>query len=171
MRASIWRLEYGLLYQFYHENTPSTRAWKFGATHYLSYNVTRNWNITALSRYCFNPKTVNLTVHLKLNTLNPIVFFRPQEYSLGSSDNVLLGIQTSYRIKQHTIYGQLLLDEFVLKEIRSRSQWWANKYGVQLGVKGKIRKWAYRVEGKPDATLYVFRTSTMDKMEATKVYL
>ena len=147
MRASIWRLEYGLLYQFYHENTPTARAWKFGATHYLSYNVTRNWNITAFESVLFQPKDGQFNRAFEVEYLNPIVFFRPQEYSLGSSDNVLLGIQTSYRIKQHTIYGQLLLDEFVLKEIRSRSQWWANKYGAQLGVKGKIRKWTYRVEG------------------------
>ena len=147
MRASIWRLEYGLLYQFYHENTPTNRAWKFGATHYLSYNVTRNWNITAFESVLFQPKDGQFNRAFEVEYLNPIVFFRPQEYSLGSSDNVLLGIQTSYRIKQHTLYGQLLLDEFVLKEIRSRSQWWANKYGAQLGVKGKIRKWTYSVEG------------------------
>lgn len=147
MRTSIWRLEYGLLYQFYHENTPTARAWKFGATHFLSYNVTRNWNITAFESVLFQPKDGQFNRAFEIEYLNPIVFFRPQEYSLGSSDNVILGIQTSYKIKQHTLYGQLLLDEFVLKEIRERSKWWANKFGAQLGVKGKVGKLTYRLEG------------------------
>lgn len=147
MRAGIWRFEYGLLYQFYHENTPTARAWKFGATHFLSYNVTPNWNITAFESVLFQPKDGQFNRAFEIEYLNPLVFFRPQEYSLGSSDNVILGLQTSYRIKKHTLYGQLLLDEFVLKEIRSRSRWWANKYGAQLGVKGKVGKLGYRLEG------------------------
>src|SRR5690554_5741597 len=35
------------------------------------------------------------------------------------------------------IYGQLAIDDFVLKELTSRSRWWANKYSGQIGLKGK----------------------------------
>jgi hypothetical protein len=71
------------------------------------------------------------------NYLNPIIFFRPVEYSIGSSDNALLGASLKYVFKQKWVaYGQLLLDEFFLKEIRARNKWWANKYGIQLGIKG-----------------------------------
>jgi hypothetical protein len=33
------------------------------------------------------------------------------------------------------VYGQLLLDEFKLSEIKANDGWWANKYGFQLGAK------------------------------------
>lgn len=148
MRVNIWRLEYGLLYQVFNENNSLTknRLWKFAATHYLSYNVTKNWNIGFIEAVFFQPKDGSFNRSFEVEYLNPLVFFRPQEYSLGSSDNVVLGLQTAYSHHSHTVYGQLLLDEFVLKEIRGRSRWWANKYGVQFGVKGKIRKMNYRVE-------------------------
>jgi hypothetical protein len=38
-------------------------------------------------------------------------------------------------MKKWKLYGQLALDEFFLKEIRSRSGWWANKQGWQLGFR------------------------------------
>jgi hypothetical protein len=34
-----------------------------------------------------------------------------------------------------SLYGQLVLDEFYLKEIRAGNGWWANKFGGQLGMK------------------------------------
>ena len=37
--------------------------------------------------------------------------------------------------KRFQLYGQLLLDEFFLKEVRAGNGWWANKFGVQMGGK------------------------------------
>jgi hypothetical protein len=147
MRATVWRLEYGLLYQLFHENAGGTRRFKFGATHYLSYNITKKWNVGVFETVFFQPKDGPFNRAVEVEYLNPLVFFRPQEYSLGSSDNVLIAFQTSYTLRTHVLYGQLLLDEFVLKEIRGRSKWWANKYGVQIGIKGKPLHFpAYRIE-------------------------
>ncbi len=147
MRVNFWRLEYGLLYQFNHENVGSSQLWKFNALHYLSYNVTHDFNITLVEQVLFQPKDGSFNRGFEIEYLNPIVFFRPQEYSLGSSDNVLLGLNTSYKLKDHVIYGQVSLDEFVIDEIRKRSKWWANKYGAQLGIKGKFKGLKYIVEG------------------------
>ena len=80
--------------------------------------------------------------------LNPFVLYRPQEYSMGSSDNVIIGASLNAKIKNTTVYSQVVLDEFLLSEIRARSGWWANKFGAQLGVMGRISdKLSYRVEG------------------------
>lgn len=149
MRVTAWKLEYGLLYQFFHEHEPTNRMWKFGTTHYLSFNATRRWNISLFETVLFQPTDSSYNRGFELEYLNPIVFFRPQEYSLGSSDNVLLALHTSYRFSPMlNVYGQLSLDEFVLSEIRARSRWWANKYGAQLGFKGHIdREHVYRIEG------------------------
>jgi len=37
--------------------------------------------------------------------------------------------------KQGMIYGQLMLDEFHLKEIKNGKQWWGNKDAIQIGGK------------------------------------
>lgn len=147
MRVNFWRLEYGLLYQFNHENTANSQMWKFNVLHYLSYNITHNFNVTLIEQVLFQPKDGTFNRGFEIEYLNPIVFFRPQEYSLGSTDNVLLGLNTSYKLKQHVIYGQVSLDEFVIDEIRKRSKWWANKYGAQLGIKGTFKGLKYIVEG------------------------
>ena len=148
MRVNFWHLEYGLIYQFNHENVPDTSAiWKFNAMHYLSYNITKRFNITLLEQVLFQPKDGAFNRGFELEYLNPIVFFRPQEYSLGSTDNVILALNTSYRLENHLIYGQFCIDEFVIDEIRNKSKWWANKYGGQLGIKGSLKTLKYVLEG------------------------
>lgn len=147
MRVNFWRLEYGLMYQFLNELDSTDRIWKFNASHYLSWNATKNWNISFYETVLFQPSDGAYKRGFEVEYLNPIVFFRPQEYSVGSSDNVLLAFHSSYKIRQHKVYFQLSLDEFFLQEIRNRSKWWANKYGAQLGVKGHFKRFNYRVEG------------------------
>ena len=71
-----------------------------------------------------------------VNYLNPIIFFRPIEYNIGSSDNSFFGVNLKATIfKRHILYSQLILDEFLLEEIRNNNGWWANKYGFQFGYK------------------------------------
>lgn len=150
-RVNFWNLEYGLLYQFLHENNyiRKTLDWKYNTTHYLSMNIGSNFNIMLLESVFFQSKDSTYRRGYEVEYLNPFVFFRPQEYSLGSTDNVLLALQSSYYFsrKKHCVYFQLPLDEFVLGEIKKRSKWWANKYGVQLGIKGQFKRWSYQFEG------------------------
>ncbi len=68
--------------------------------------------------------------------INPIQFYRPVEYSIGSSDNSLLGFDFSLKIKEKWIlYSQFMLDEFLLREISAGDGWWANKFAIQVGLK------------------------------------
>jgi hypothetical protein len=61
---------------------------------------------------------------------------------------VVIGLSLKASFKNMTVYSQVVLDEFLLSEIRARSGWWANKFGLQLGVQGKISdNLNYRVEG------------------------
>jgi len=50
---------------------------------------------------------------------------------------MLLPVLILKQIVAHTaqVYGQLLLDEFVLAQIKKKTGYWANKYAVQLGAK------------------------------------
>ena len=105
---------------------------KFLALHHLSLDVTPNFNIGLFeSEIAGGPNR-----HLELQYLNPIIFYRAIEQQVGSADNALLGLDFKWNIK-HTaqLYGQLILDEFKLSEIRSGNGWWANKQAFQLGGK------------------------------------
>jgi hypothetical protein len=150
IRARFWHVEYTMLYQFMNENYKSTKAQKFAASHYLSWNVTKKINLGIFETVIFQPKDTLLYRGFDVEYLNPVVFFRPQEYAIGSSDNVLLGASFSIKHKKQTLYGQLIVDEFLLSEIRAKSGWWANKYGGLLGIKGYLKlrneKFFYRVE-------------------------
>lgn len=151
IRANFWKLEYGLMYQFFHENNLTKRRldWKYNTTHYLSWNATSNFNVTFFESVMFQGKDSTYKRGYEVEYLNPFVFFRPQEYSLGSTDNMMMALQTSYYFaqKKHAVYMQFSLDEFALKAIVKRTKWWANKYGFQLGMKGVFGRWNYRIEG------------------------
>jgi hypothetical protein len=151
IRARFWHIEYLVMYQFFSENYKLKQQSKYGAMHYLSWNVTKWLNVGVFETVVFQPKDTLLNRGYELEYLNPVIFYRPQEYAIGSSDNVLLGLSLSAKWKQHTFYGQLILDEFLLSEIKARSGWWANKYGAQLGIKGRFKlkkeKFFYRIEG------------------------
>ncbi len=150
IRANFWRLEYTVLYQFFREKFGSNYRSKYGASHHISLNATKWLNIGIFESVIFRPKDTLLNRGYDAEYLNPVIFYRPQEYSLGSSDNVLLGISADVHWKENTIYSQLILDEFSLSEIRAKTGWWANKFGIQLGYKShlhsRIGNLFYRIE-------------------------
>ena len=146
----FWRLEYSILYQFLREKNSNKWEGKFASSHHISFNVAKWLNIGVFESVVFQPKDTLLNRGFDAEYLNPFVMYRPQEYSLGSSDNVLLGFELNAFYKQHTFYSQFILDEFFLAEIRAHSKWWANKFGGQFGVKGRFSKgnnrFFYRLE-------------------------
>jgi hypothetical protein len=74
--------------------------------------------------------------HFDFQYLNPIIFLRHIEGTIGSPDNAMAGIDFKanafHRIQ---FYGQFLLDEFILKQITKNNGYWANKWGLQAGIK------------------------------------
>ena len=149
IRAKFWQIEYSVLYQFLREQDNDKWEGKFAASHHISLNLTEWLNFALFESVIFQPKDTLLNRGFDAEYLNPLILYRPQEYSLGSSDNVLIGFEMSARWKEHTLYSQFVLDEFFLAEIKAKNGWWANKYGGQLGVKGKFgvkNKWFYRLE-------------------------
>ncbi|MCO5258965.1 MAG: hypothetical protein M9916_02360 [Crocinitomicaceae bacterium] len=150
IKAKFWRMEYTLLYQFMREH--SSKGWKskFATSHNISLNVTKWLNFGVFETVLFQPKDTLLNRGYEAEYLNPLVFFRPQEYSLGSADNILMGISMNANYKGHMFYAQFVLDEFSLSEIRKNPTWWANKYGGQFGFKGRfntsIGAFFYRAE-------------------------
>jgi hypothetical protein len=135
-RLNFWRVEYLMLYQFLSENNVlNQRVNKYATSHYLSFNANSWLQIGVFESVVFSPKDTLLNRGFEPEYLNPMIFFRPQEYQLGSSDNSLIGVDAKIKIQSFTLYGQLMLDEFNLADIKGRTRWWANKYAVQMGIK------------------------------------
>ena len=119
---------------------------KFTATHYLDWRATKWLSIGLFETIIWGAEEGNYTRGFDVNYANPFIFYRPVEFSVGSSDNALVGANLKATIsKNHVLYSQLLFDEFLLAELRAdvnqwrnpndsiRSGWWANKYGIQIG--------------------------------------
>jgi hypothetical protein len=105
-------------------------------THYLSWNATKWLNLNFFEAIVSNPVDSMGVSYFNINYLNPVIFFRPTEFSGGSADNALLGLGGKIKLwKKYHFYSQVIIDEFVLSELRSGNDWWGNKYGIQAGLK------------------------------------
>jgi len=106
---------------------------KYLAMHHLSYNVTDNFNLGLYEMVVIGDSTRN---SFDVNYLNPIIFYRALEHQGGSSENALVAFDARWNIfKRISLYGQLTLDEFKIKELVSQSGWWGNKFGGQGVIK------------------------------------
>jgi len=139
IRMRFWRLEYTILYQFLREEFNNKWEGKFASSHHLSVNAAKWLNFGVFETVIFQPKDTLINRGFDAEYLNPFIMYRPQEYSLGSSDNVLLGVELNAFWKGHTLYTQFIFDEFSIAEIRAKTGWWANKYAGQVGVKGHFK--------------------------------
>lgn len=102
---------------------------KYFANHYLAFHASKRLEIGLFETVVFSRPD-----HFDFQYLNPIIFYRTVEQFIGSPDNVLVGLNASYQFRHNVkMYGQFILDEFKLSNIGD--QWWANKYGIQLGLK------------------------------------
>ena len=96
-----------------------------------TFNITNNFSIGLYEAVIFSRNN-----DFELRYLNPIILYRTVEQGLNSSDNVLIGLDGKWNVlHRFQLYGQLMLDEFRLSEIFSSRGWWANKYGIQAGLK------------------------------------
>lgn len=109
---------------------------KWGVFNYLDWNVSKKVSVGLFEAVIWQDSDSSGKRGFDASYLNPIVFLRPVEFSVGSPDNALMGLNLKYApSKNSTFYGQFILDEFVFKEITHRTGWWANKYGGQLGFR------------------------------------
>ncbi len=141
INTNIWRLQYSVWYTWMCDATnangiKSNYTNKFSISHYLSYNILKELNIGVFENVIWRGTDSNQVRTFDINYLNPIIFLRPVEYSLGSSDNAFIGVTVNGKLfKTLKLYAQLGLDEFFLKEIRANRGWWANKQAWQFGAK------------------------------------
>lgn len=135
INTRIWKLNYQNIFMelmpSFEKRGDTLLDRKYAAMHHLSMNVTKWLNIGLFEGVVFGRKN-----RFDFQYLNPIIFYRHIEGSLGSRDNAVAGIDFKANVAHRAqVYGQLLLDEFILSEIKSNRGFWANKWGLQAGVK------------------------------------
>lgn len=138
MRSSLWKFEFVNIYQFFRERD-FNNDWvpKYASSHYLNFQATERFQFGVFESVIFQPTDTLLKRGYEWEYLNPFLFYRPAEYKIGSQDKVVIGTHFSYNLDFLMIYGQFVLDEFLLNELVNRTRWWGNKYAGQFGFKGK----------------------------------
>jgi len=152
INTKIWKIKYSNLFSshqdiFNNEGSPSSYAKKYTVTHFLDWQATKWLTVGLFESIIWQAKENGYTRGFDVNYLNPVIFYRPVEFSVGSSDNAVVGVNLKAKIKKkYIVYSQLVFDEFLLSEIRAdlnqwrnpnediQSGWWANKYGLQFGL-------------------------------------
>ncbi len=139
INTNVWKLNYQNIFaQMTAQvlNADGLRPKKYLAKHHLSLNVSKNFNLGVFETVVFGQRDTLTNNSFDLNYLNPIIFYRLVEQQLGSPDNVLLGADLKWNFaRSFSLYGQFILDEFLIREIRANRGWWANKYAGQIGLK------------------------------------
>ncbi|HOE03612.1 MAG TPA: hypothetical protein PLZ52_00210 [Bacteroidales bacterium] len=146
----VWHIKYQFMVaQLKDINVPEASSWgdftsKYAYIHYLDWQITHWLNIGGFEAVISGPQHGFDPAYL-----NPVIFYRPVEFSLGSVDNALLGVNAKIRITQrHQLYAQLLLDDFNVKQFAGDIKHWihpddnsiqwgffGNKYAWQAGFK------------------------------------
>jgi len=135
-QVRVWRLQYTWLLTQMNGNFVATGNQviprKHLAFHHVSLNLGRHFNLGLFESVVFGDENGGFD----LNYANPLIFYRSIEQQSGSSGNALLGADFKWNFLRHfSLYGQLMLDEFLLSEIRAGRGWWANKQAGQIGLK------------------------------------
>ena len=134
LNTKIWKLNYQNIFMElmpqYTKNGDSLLDRKYAAMHHLSINLTKWLNIGLFEGIIFGRKN-----HFDFQYLNPIIFYRHIEGTVGSPDNALAGFDFKANIAHRLqFYGQVLLDELIVSKLKNKG-YWANKYGIQVGGK------------------------------------
>lgn len=104
---------------------------KYAAMHHLSFNAARWLNLGLFEAVIFGRKN-----DFDFSYLNPIIFLRTAEKQNNSADNGFVGFDFKANLlKRAQLYGQIIFDELLIKELTAGNGWWGNKFGVQLGAK------------------------------------
>jgi hypothetical protein len=138
--TTAWHIRYTNLFALMDDirgsgGDPGRYRTKFTSMHYLSWNIAKRVNAGIFEAIVWQDNDPSYPRGFDLSYVNPVIFYRPVEYGLGSPDNALLGFALNVKPgKRSLLYSQVILDEFLLQNVRAGNGWYGNKQGVQAGV-------------------------------------
>ncbi|HVU84942.1 MAG TPA: hypothetical protein VHC50_08880, partial [Puia sp.] len=135
INTRIWKLNYQNIFMeliSQHQRGDYQYPKKYAVVHHLSVNATKWLNIGLYDNVVFSRAD-----YFDFSYLNPVIFLVAAQQENGSPDKTTVGLDFKANIGHATqLYGQLLINEFVLHEVMHYSNgWWGNKQGLQLGIK------------------------------------
>lgn len=140
LTTDVWRFKYTNLFAaMTHIGDEAVRSEnfrpKYTAAHHLSWAVSRRVTVSVFESVLWQGSDSLSDRGFDPHYLNPVIFYRPVEFAMGSPDRMLVGADVQVRLgKKAALYGQFMLDEFLLENLRERNGWWANKWGIQAGA-------------------------------------
>ena len=131
----IWKLNYQNIYmELISQHLPGDYQYpkKYATVHHLSVNAA-SWLTLGL----YENIVFSRADHYDFSYLNPVIFLPSAQQQNGSPDKSTVGFDFKANVGHATqFYGQLLINEFVLNQIRHYGRgWWGNKQGFQFGMK------------------------------------
>lgn len=132
---SYWRFNYENIFAQLNYNYINTGAdhllpVKYMAIHHLTLNTCPWLTVGLFETVIFQRSTFDISY------LNPIIFYKAVEASLGNPDKVSIGGDYKITATHHLqFYGQILLNEFNTAHFFSHDGWWGNKWALQFGGK------------------------------------
>uniref|UniRef100_UPI00404A8E2A gliding motility protein RemB n=1 Tax=Gelidibacter sp. TaxID=2018083 RepID=UPI00404A8E2A len=139
LNTKFWKIKYTNTWMWLKDVRPEVTEdgaflTKYMANHYLSWNVSKRLNIGLFESVMW---TNTNDRGFDINYLNPLIFYRAIEFETGQgAGNAIVGASAKYKWNNKVnLYGQFILDEFSLNDVKAGNKSWKNKFGYQLGVK------------------------------------
>lgn len=139
LNTTFWKIKYTSTWMWLKDVRPEVVVddaflTKYMANHYLSWNVSKRLNIGLFESVMWADTNGR---GFDINYLNPVIFFRAIEFQTGQgAGNAILGLSGKYKWNNKVnLYGQFILDEFSLGDVKGGNKSWKNKFGFQLGAK------------------------------------
>jgi len=142
--TNIWKLQYTNLYTSFidmqsQHTYESGFMRKYGTIHLLSINIGRSVELSFFEGIIWQAADSTGRRGIDINYLNPVIFYRPVEFSLSSPDNAIIGMNLKYRISDnYLLYGQAVVDDLDIGSFTDTSGtagYILNKYGYQAGIR------------------------------------
>lgn len=137
LKASFWKLTYNVIYSRYQNRrmVDGIRQPKYSVIHYLGANIGKRFQFGFFENTLWLGRDTDFQRGFDVQYLNPLILMRPVEFSLGSTDNAMMGFTGKYTFKNGYIYGQLGLDDINFGQtFKHKKQHLNNKYFFQVGV-------------------------------------
>ncbi|NNK27539.1 MAG: gliding motility protein RemB, partial [Flavobacteriaceae bacterium] len=139
LNTKFWKIKYTNTWMWLRDLRPEVTEdgaflTKYMANHYLSWNVSKRFNLGLFESVMW---TNTNDRGFDINYLNPVIFYRAIEFATGpDAGNAIIGLSSKFKWNdQVNLYGQFILDEFSLNDVKAGNKSWKNKFGFQLGAK------------------------------------
>jgi len=144
---------YNLYTTFLNPNMVDYGRKKHAAIHYLDFAITQRIHFGIFESILWQSKSdIDNNNGYELAYLNPVIFYRPVEFSKKSNQgNALIGVDLNVTFSHVMFYGQFMLDDLNISRQKDQDEsyeagFFQNKYGYQLGLRGEMKALKYLLE-------------------------